>query len=167
MYPKIAAKFNRRQLYTISTVLVLLGYVVFFFAEISIFLIAAGAVLVFVGQAFIQTLMLMFLTDTIEYGHWKLGKRNESVTFSIQPLLNKLGGALSTGMVSATLLISGIKIDGGTADAIGMEGQLIVKAAMLVIPLILIILGYVIYLKKYKIDEQFYSEILKDLEVRS
>ena len=167
VYPKIAAKFNRRQLYTISTVLVLLGYVVFFFAEISIFLIAAGAVLVFVGQAFIQTLMLMFLTDTIEYGHWKLGKRNESITFSIQPLLNKLGGALSTGMVSATLLISGIKIDGGTADAIGVEGQLIVKAAMLVIPLILIILGYVIYLKKYKIDEKFYGEILEDLEKRS
>ena len=166
IYPKVASKLNRKQMYTLATGLVLAGYVIFFFAEISIVLIALSAVLVFIGQAFIQTLMLMFLTDTIEYGHWKLGKRNESITFSIQPLLNKLGGALSTGMVSFTLLLSGIKIDGGTADAIGPEGQLIVKAAMLVIPLILIVLGYFIYLKKYKIDEKFYAEIIEDLEKR-
>ncbi len=166
IYPKVSAKLNRKQMYTLATALVLAGYLIFFFAEISIVLIALSAVLVFIGQAFIQTLMLMFLTDTIEYGHWKLGKRNESITFSIQPLLNKLGGALSTGMVSATLLLSGIKIDGGTADAIGPEGKLIVKAAMLVIPLILIVLGYFIYLKKYKIDEKFYAEIIEDLENR-
>ena len=81
-------------------------------------MIAFGAVLVFVGQAFIQTLMLMFLADTVEYGHWKLGKRNESITFSIQPFINKIGGALATGIVSLTLIFSGIKIDGGTVDAI-------------------------------------------------
>ena len=57
--------------------------------------LALCAVLVFVGQAFIQTLMLMFLADTVEYGQWKLGKRNESITFSVQPLINKIGGALS------------------------------------------------------------------------
>jgi len=164
VYPKVAAKMNRRQLYTLATVLVLAGYLIFFFAEISIVLVALGAVLVFVGQAFIQTLMLMFLADTVEYGHWKLGKRNESVTFSIQPLLNKLGGALSTGMVSATLVISGIKIDGGTAESIDAAGKLMVKGGMLVLPLIFIVAGFVIYLKKYKIDEKFYAQIVEELE---
>ena len=164
VYPKIAAKLNRRQLYTLGTVLVVLGYIVFFFAEISIALIVLGAVLVFIGQAFIQTLMLMFLADTVEYGQWKLGKRNESITFSIQPLINKIGGAISTGVVSITLLLSGVKVEGGTAEAIDATGKLIIKGAMFVLPLIFILLGYVIYLKKYKIDEQFYSRILKDLE---
>ena len=149
-----------------ATVLVLLGYAVFFFAERSIFLIAGGAVLVFVGQAFIQTLMLMFLADTVEYGEWKLGKRNEAVTFSVQPLINKIGGALATGIVSLTLIISGIKVDGGTVDAIGAEGQLIVKIAMFAIPLLMIVVGYLVYLKKYRISEQFYADMLKDLEAR-
>ena len=166
VYPAVARRMNRRQLYTLGTVLVLIGYAIFFFAEISIVLIALGAVLVFVGQAFIQTLMLMFLADTVEYGHWKLGKRNESITFSIQPLINKIGGALATGIVSLTLIFSGIKVDGGTVDAIGADGKLIVKLAMFAIPLLMIVLGYIVYLKKYKISEEYYANILKDLEAR-
>ena len=164
VYPKVAKKMNRRQLYTFATALVVAGYVIFFFAEISLLLIALGAVLVFVGQAFIQTLMLMFLADTVEYGQWKLGKRNESVTFSIQPLVNKIGGALSTGLVSLTLIISGIKVDETVAESIDFAGKLIVKGSMFLIPLIFIVVGYFIYLKKYKISEEFYSRILADLE---
>ena len=166
VYPAVAAKMNRRQLYTLGTTLVLAGYAIFFFAEVSIILIALGAVLVFVGQAFIQTLMLMFLADTVEYGHWKLGKRNESITFSIQPLINKIGGALATGIVSLTLIFSGIKIDGGTADAIGSDGKLIIKIAMFAIPLLMIVAGYIVYLKKYKISEEYYAHILQDLQER-
>jgi len=166
VYPAVSRRFNRKQLYTLSTVLVLAGYGIFFFAEVSIILIALGAVLVFVGQAFIQTLMLMFLADTVEYGQWKLGKRNESITFSVQPFINKIGGALSTAVVSLTLILSGIKIDGGTVDTIDTAGKLMVKASMFALPLVFIVAGYIIYLKKYKISETFYKEILHDLEER-
>ena len=110
--------------------------------------------------------MLMFLADTVEYGQWKLGKRNESITFSIQPLINKIGGALSTGVVSLTLIVSGIKVDGGTVETIDTAGKLMVKAAMFALPLIFIVAGYVIYLKKYKISETYYQRILRDLEAR-
>ena len=166
VYPAVAKRMSRRSLYTLGTILVVIGYLIFFFAEISIVLIVIGALLVFVGQAFIQALMLMFLTDTVEYGYWKLGKKNESITFSIQPFINKIGGALATGIVSISLIISGIKIDGGTVDAIDSQGKLIVKLAMFVIPVLMILIGYVVYLKKFKIDEQFYAQILKDLEQR-
>lgn len=166
VYPTVAKRMTRRRLYTMGTVFVLIGYAIFFFAEISIILIALGAVLVFVGQAFIQTLMLMFLADTVEYGYWKLGKKNESITFSVQPLINKIGGAIATGIVSLTLIISGIKVDGGTVDAIDSEGKFIIKLAMFAIPLVMIVIGYIVYLKKYKISEEFYSKILGDIEER-
>ena len=158
--------FTRKQLYTGATILVLAGYLIFFIAEISIVLIALGAVLVFVGQAAIQLLMLMFLSDTVEYGQWKLGKRSESVTFSIQPLVNKIGGAISTALVSLTLVASGIKVGDTSADAIDDSGKLLLKVAMFVVPLIFIILGYIIYLKKFKIDETFYAKIVRDLKER-
>ena len=166
IYPAVAKRMSRRNLYTLGTILVVIGYLIFFFAEVSIVLIVIGALLVFVGQAFIQALMLMFLTDTVEYGYWKLGKKNESITFSIQPFINKIGGALATGIVSISLIISGIKIDGGTVDAIDSQGKLIVKLAMFVIPVLMILIGYFVYLKKFKIDETFYAQILKDLEER-
>ena len=166
VFPLFSKRFNRRQLYTGATALVLAGYLVFFFAEHSLILIAVSAVLLFIGQAFIQLLMLMFLADTIEYGQWKLRKRNESITFSIQPLVNKIGGALSTGIISIALIVSGIKQGEETAAAIGPAGQATVKVAMLAIPLVMIVAGYFIYLKKYKIDETFYASILRDLEDR-
>ena len=37
---------------------------------------------------------------------------------------------------------------------------------MFAIPLVMIVAGFFIYLKKYKIDETFYASILRDLEDR-
>lgn len=49
-------------------------------AGTSLPLVMAG-VLLFTGQGAIQLLMVMFIADSVEYGEWKLGRRNESVTF--------------------------------------------------------------------------------------
>jgi len=166
IFPLFSKKFNRKQLYTGATVLVVLGYLVFLFAENSLVLIAICALLLFVGQAFIQLLMLMFLADTIEYGQWKLGKRNESITFSIQPFINKIGGALATALVSVSLVLSGIKTGDVAAESIDAAGKLVVKGAMFVLPLVFIFAGYIIYLKKFKLDEKRYGEIVAELEAR-
>ena len=168
IFPLFSKRFNRKQLYTGATVLVIIGYAVFAFAEASLLLIGAAAVLIFVGQAFIQLLMLMFLADTIEYGQWKLGRRSESVTFSIQPLVNKIGGALSTGLISLSVILAGIKTadSDAAAEVIDASGKLIFKGAMFALPLIFIVAGYIIYLKKYKIDRDFYNRIVNDLEER-
>ena len=168
IFPLFSKKHDRRQLYTGATILVAAGYAVFFFAEHSIVLIALAAILMFVGQAFIQLLMLMFLADTIEYGQWKLGRRSESITFSIQPLVNKIGGALSTGLISISIMLAGIKTRGSdaAAAAIDASGKLTIKLAMLAVPLILIAAGYIIYLRKYKISKEFYDQILQDLKDR-
>ena len=166
IFPLFSKRFNRRQLYTAATVLVVIGYAIFLFAENSLALIAVCALLLFIGQAFIQLLMLMFLADTIEYGQWKLGKRNESVTFSIQPLVNKIGGALATGLVSISVVLSGIKTGDVAAEAIDATGKLVVKGAMFILPLFFIVVGYIIYMKKYKLSEQFYGEIVGELKER-
>ena len=168
VFPLFSKKFSRKQLYTISTVMIVIGYALFAFAEISLILIGVAAVLIFVAQAFIQLLMLMFLADTIEYGQWKLGRRHESVTFSIQPLINKIGGALSTGVISISVILAGIKTkDSDTAaEFITSGGVTTIKIAMLLIPVICIVAGYIIYMKKFRIDEQFYSEMISDLKAR-
>ncbi len=166
IFPAISKLFSRRKFYFISTLIVVVGYILFFFADKSLIMIAAGAIVIFVGEAFIQLLILMFLSDTIEYGQWKLGKRNDSITLSIQPLINKIGGAIATGIVSITVVLSGIKKGDVAAEAIDATGKLIFKNAMLVVPLILIVIGYIIYSKKYTIDEKRYAEIVADLKAR-
>ena len=168
VFPVFSKKFNRKQLYTFSTILIVIGYLLFSFADSSLILIAVAAVLIFVAQAFIQLLMLMFLADTIEYGQWKMGRRHESVTFSIQPLINKIGGALSTAVISVSVILAGIKTSDSdvAAETITSGGIVTIKIAMLLIPVLCILIGFWIYLKKFRIDEKFYSEIISDLKER-
>ncbi|NLJ74248.1 MAG: sugar transporter, partial [Firmicutes bacterium] len=165
VFPLFSRAFSRRTLYTAATVLVVAGYVVFFFSPMNMIYIGLAGILIFLGQAFIQLLMLMFLADTVEYGQWKLGKRNESVTFSLQPFINKMGGAVASGIVGVTVIISGIN-DAQSAADVTPEGLLIMKSAMLILPLIFILASYLIYRYKYKIDSQTYQQILLDLQKR-
>jgi sugar (glycoside-pentoside-hexuronide) transporter len=165
VFPLFSKRFRRRQLYQGATVLVVLGYLVFFFSPMNILFIGIAGMLMFIGQAFIQLLMLMFLADTIEYGQWKLGRRNEAVTFSVQPLISKLGGAAAGGIVGVTLILSGIN-GAASAGDVSIEGITMLKSAMLLIPLLCIMAGYWVYSKKYRIDERFYRDIVSDLERR-
>ncbi len=165
VFPLFSKRFSRKQLYFVATALVLAGYALFFFAPMNMIPIGIAGVLLFVGEAFIQLLMLMFLADTIEYGQWKLGKRNQAVTLSVQPLINKIGGAIATGIMTVTLIISGIN-SAQTPDDVTSEGLLTLKLAMFVIPLICIIAGYILYRFKYKIDKKFYDQIVADLTAR-
>jgi len=166
VFPFFSKIFNRKQLYTGATVLVVAGYIVFFFSPMNMLYIGTAGILLFVGQAFIQLLMLMFLTDTIEYGQWKLGKRNNSITLSLQPFINKMGGAIGTGIVGATVIISGINEAADDPSLVTDEGLFIMKIAMMVLPLILILIGFLVYLFKYKIDKEMYEKILIDLKER-
>ena len=165
MFTLFSKRFTRRKLYTGATALVVAGYILFFFSPMNMLFIGAAGVLIFVGQAFIQMLMLMFLADSIEYGQWKLGKRNESITFSIQPFINKIGGAVATGVLGLTLIISGINAAETAAD-VPAGGITILKTSMLLLPLITIVAGYIVNMLKFKIDEKRYAQILADLQKR-
>ncbi|MDF2674603.1 MAG: sugar (Glycoside-Pentoside-Hexuronide) transporter [Clostridiales bacterium] len=158
-------KYSRKQLYAFSTVLVVIGYIIFFFSPMNMLYIGLAGVLIFVGQAFIQLLMLMFLTDTVEYGQWKLGRRNESITFSVQPFINKIGGAIASGIVGATLIISGIN-SAASPENVTAKGLMIMKLSMLILPLILIVIGYLVYHFKFKIDKEMFDKIVVDLSKR-
>ena len=166
VFPMIAKKYPRKQLYTFSTILVVVGYIVFFFAPTNTMaFIGIAGVLLFVGQAFIQIMMLMFLTDTVEYGEWKFKKRNDSVTLALQPFVNKFGGAVASGITGAIVIISGMK-EAQTAADMTAEGLLILKAAMMILPLVCIVVGFLIYRKKYILDEERYAKIVKENEER-
>lgn len=165
VFPLFSKKFERKTLYTYATLLVIVGYIIFFFSPMNMLFIGIAGIFIFIGQAFIQLLMLMFLADTVEYGHWKLGKRNDSVTFSLQPFINKMGGAVASGIVGATLILSGINDAASKAD-VTTQGLLMMKTSMLVLPLLCIVAGYIVYRLKYKIDSRMYEQILSDLRLR-
>ena len=165
VFPVFSKRYTRKTLYAFSTVLVVLCYIIFFFAPMEMLYIGTAGILLFFGQAFIQLLMLMFLADTVEYGQWKLGNRNESITFSVQPFINKIGGAIANGILGVTLILSGINA-AETPEDVTESGLLMMKIAMMILPLIFIVIGYIIYSKKFKINKELFDKIIADLTER-
>lgn len=178
IFPLFRKKFTRKQLYTGSMIAVAVSYVIFFLSFEWMPLIVIAGLGLFFAQAFIQLLMLLFLADAVEYGEWKLGKRNEAASFAVQPFINQFGGAVSKGIVSFTLIISGINaiansltgdpiIDEELIAATPDSSLWIMNLSMMILPLICILIGFVLYNKKFKIDEKMYAQICKDLEERN
>ena len=178
VFPLFRKKFTRKQLYTGSMIAVGVSYVIFFLSFEWLPLIVIAGLGLFFAQAFIQLLMLLFLADAVEYGEWKLGKRNEAASFAVQPFINQFGGAVSKGIVSFTLIISGIN---AIANAVGDDPTRaeeiinatpgsaiwIMKISMMILPLICILVGFILYHKKFRIDETMYAQIVSDLEKKA
>jgi melibiose permease/lactose/raffinose/galactose permease len=163
LFPIVSKRLKRAHIYLIATVLVVTGYIIFFFAPVDTMLfIGIAGVLIFIGQAGIQLIMLLFLADTVDYGHLKMGKRNDSITFSLQPFIYKLAGALASGIAGATIILSGIQYI-RPGDPLTEGGLLTFRIAMFILPLLCILVGYLIYRAKYRIDEVAHGEIIAKL----
>lgn len=164
-FPLLSARLGRRTVHLVATLSCLAGYAVFLAAGSSMVIIGVAGVLLFAGQAFIQLLMMMFIADSVEYGQWKLGRRNESVTFSLQPFIYKASSALASGVVGLTLILSGVNEATTAADVTG-GGVAVFKVAMMVLPMLLVGLSWLVLSRRYRLDEARYAEIVADLAAR-
>ena len=90
-----------------------------------------------------------------------------------------VGGAVGSGVVGLTLILSGINdIEQQYAAAVTTEAKLaaaatvqtsslwMMKVAMLIFPLICIVIGFILYQKKYVIDKEMYGKIVSELKER-
>ena len=167
VFPLLRKRFSRSVLYTGATASIVLGYIVFYLAPAHNFaFIAVGGLLLFFGDTLVTILMLVFISDTIDYGHWKLGHRNTAITFALQPFINKLGAALSAEVAALALIWSGINAAKDNVDLVNGNGVTIMKLIMLAFPLVTTAGGYLLWRCKYKIDEDFFAKIQEDLRER-
>lgn len=74
-------------------------------------------------QQMVFLIVLMVITDSVEYGQLKLGHRDESLALSVRPLIDKFGGAVSNGVVSQIAIMAGMTT-GATAASITAAGKM-------------------------------------------
>lgn len=196
LFPTLVKKFDRKQIFTVALIMMIIGYLLFmssgYVLPQNMITLGLGGFFLFFGQGFVQVLVLVMLADTIEYGQWKIGTRNESVIFSINPFVTKMATSIQTLVVGLTLALSGMnntvikpladKMDaggefGGMAQTQKINAarefiannmtdgmRLTLRLSMIIVPLVCIILAYFIYLKFYKINKDLYQNILTDLK---
>ncbi|MBE0700719.1 MAG: MFS transporter, partial [Acholeplasmataceae bacterium] len=191
VFPMLVKVMNRKKIFTMAIIMITIGYLLFmsvgYILPQNMIIVGLAGLVLFSGQGFIQVLVLVMLADTIEYGQWKIGTRNESVVFAINPFVTKLATAFQTAVVTATLAFSGLNsnVIKPVADAkkanptmsnedvrtliaslVTPEMLLGLRTSMIIIPLILIFLSYIIYRWKYRIDTHLYAQITKELTER-
>ena len=85
-YPVLNKRIPRRYLYLGGMALMIIGYLLFIIGSSSLPMVTVGLVFFYLPQTFIQMTAILSLTDSIEYGQLKNGKRNEAVTLSVRPM---------------------------------------------------------------------------------
>ena len=165
MYPILNRYIPRRYLYIGGMVSMIVAYVMLALFSSNIVLVFIALVLFYVPGTLIMMTVILSLTDSIEYGQLKNGKRNEAVTLSVRPMLDKIAGAMSNGITGFIAVAAGMT---GSATAKDMTSANIhtFQVYAFYVPLVLIVLSLLVFVSKVKITEKMHAQIVDELEAK-
>ncbi len=167
--PLFRKKFDCKKILFIAISTTIFGYVGFFvLSSLGIYNLVAlciMAVIIFIGFGLATVLTTIFLADTVDYGEWKNGQRNESVTFSLQTFVVKLASAISGFLAGVGLDIIKFNKDLGTSQTAGTITGL--HILMTVIPMIGLVASIIFFMRKYRLTEDYLKKITTELKERN
>ena len=100
------------------------------------------------------------ISNSVDYGEFKIGKRSESIVFSAQTFIVKFSTAFS-GLVTGV----GLSIINYVPNEVQSASTILgMKIIMFLIPSILMGVCGVIYFKFYKLNGQFFYDMIEYLE---
>ena len=167
LYPILNKRIPRRVLYFFGMSFLIVAYILLSISTYSrsMTLVFVALVLFGIPGTFIQMTAILSLTDSIEYGQLKNGKRNEAVTLSVRPMLDKIAGAMSNGITGFIAVAAGMT---GSATAKDMTSANIhtFQVYAFYVPLVLIVLSLLVFMLKVKLDEKMHAQIVDELEAK-
>ena len=114
-YPLIAKKFSRKQISTVSVIIVVVSYTIMLFIglfaktsatlfgyNIIFYLLAISGLGASLGQTMFYMVQTVSMQNCVEYNEWKTGERAEGAIFSLRPFMAKMSSAIVQGIVSLT-----------------------------------------------------------------
>ena len=159
--------------------------------DLKFLLITIGYMLANFGQYGYYLILMISVINTVEYNEYIHGTRDEGIITSMRPFLTKLASALTVVIASATYMLTGVtkytnqisSLENAAAaghiteaDKLSQIHELLqgvthgqslgLLLVMVVVPLILLVITYVLYMKHYKLDEPEYDRICAELKAR-
>lgn len=156
----LVRKFGKRNMLIAGLILMVVGYSIMFLGGANLMIVAGGVIIKAIGTA-TQWTQGPMLADTVEYGEWKNGIRQEGLIFSAQSFGTKIGSGLGTGIIGWVLGISGYI---GGAQIQASTALFGINALFIIIPAIITILEIIIMIF-YRLDGE-YEKILEQLNSR-
>ena len=158
-----ALKIGKRNSWMVAMVLLLLGFLIFYFypiASLNELLLVLG--FIGIGNGATGVLFWSMLPDTIEYGEWKTGVRTESSLYGFMTFAQKSAIAFATILLGMALTLIGFE-----PNEIQSEETLSgLKFIMTWVPLAGILISFVLA-SFYPIDKSFHQKLIFEIEKRN
>ena len=163
IFPKATKALSRKKAFLFACALLPIGLilllVVGFVCPTNILLTAIAGIIVKTGTGLELGCAIVFLADVVDYGEYVLGERNEGVVFSLQTLIVKLTAAFTSLAIGFVLELTGY-----IPNAVqSLATQNSIRVLMCVVPTIGVILAYIVFKKKYKLDDEFMKKVVEKI----
>ena len=163
VFPKITKYMSRRTVFLLSCILPAFGLlmllIVSFVCPSNFMLTAISGAIVQAGTGLERGCTTMCLADVVDYGEHKMGIRNEGVAFSLQALSKKFTSALTSLSIGYALGLTGYIPN--AVQSLSTKNS--IRILMCVVPALVMLLAYVIYKTKYKLNSDFMKKIISSI----
>ncbi len=162
-FPVLTTKFSRRKLFFASIAIMVVALVIYALSGTNVYMALFGAGLFALPQPLVFLVVLMTITDSVEYGQLKLGHRDEAVCLCVRPLVDKFAGAVSSGIIGLVAIWVGMT-GGASSAGITPENLFHFQIVMFAAPIVLIIIATFLYRAKVTLTEAEHARIVAKLE---
>ena len=174
VYPLLRKKLSNTQVFTASLVSAFCAYVLLLAFCLtglsgSMPLLLIPGVVVFACNGMLSVLTTLFLSNSVDYGQLKTGRREESVIFSMQTFVVKAASGVAVFLTGIGLDIIGLQgntEETGPIAAQSAETLLGLRLMMTVLPMIVLAGVLVLFRKKFTLTDQRVEEIGRELRVK-
>ncbi len=174
LYPLLRKKLSSTQVFTVSLITGIAAYALLlvecllgFSASLPLLLIPG--VLIFACNGMLSVLTTLFLSNSVDYGQLKTGRREESVIFSMQTFVVKAASGVAVFLAGIGLDIIGLQ---GNTDEVGpiaerSAGTLLgLRLMMTILPMIVLVVALLLFRRKFKLTDERVTEIAEELKLK-
>ena len=174
LIPGIRKKIGKFSLFRLGILSQAAGFIILLiiaytgiYEKTSWVILCIPGMIVYVGYGVLNVMLTIFLSDSVDYGEYKNGTREESVIFSMQTFTVKLAAGVAvfvSGLGLDIIKFNTEKLENGNLVPQSESTLAGLRVLMTIPPVIFLIAAFIIFVKFYKLDDNKMKEITAKLE---
>ncbi len=153
--PVLTKWFSKRQTYTISLCTAIAGYALMLITgpilKLNVVIMDICYILASVGVSSMFVSQTIFLADIVDYGEYKNGERNESITFSMKGFLQKMAYTMQTIVLFGGLGIMNYNEQIMTSIGLNDTTKTGIGVICFGVPMIFFLASLIVFRSKFKV----------------
>ena len=153
--PVLSKWFTKRKTYTISLVTAIAGYGLMLITgpilKLNVVIMDVCYILASVGVSSMFVSQTIFLADIVDYGEYKNGTRNESITFSMKGFLQKMAYTMQTIVLFGGLGLMNYNDQITTSKLVNEATKTGIGVICFGVPMLFFLASLMVFRKKFKV----------------